>query len=117
MTTPVTYSRGAAEQSLLTTELNALANDALALGSEITLADAGYLLADLTLVVTYDTQASSVTESRSGRECTAPCWSAGFSRSGLECRLQPVRRPFRRTGYYRHSNRRAQDRLKPALQP
>ena len=92
MSTPVTQLRGSTEQSLLTTELNSLANDALALSGEITLTDAGYLLADLTLVVTYDTQASSVTESRSGRECrplagvpasAGPGWNAGFSRSGV----------------------------------
>lgn len=53
MSTPVTYLRAAAEQALLGTELNALANDALALGSEAVLADAGYLLADLTLVLSY----------------------------------------------------------------
>lgn len=53
MSTPVTQLRGTTEQALLTTELNSLANDALALSGEITLTDAGYLLADVTLVVTY----------------------------------------------------------------
>ena len=42
-------------QSLLTTELNSLANNALALGSAITLTSAGYPFGQLELVVTYGT--------------------------------------------------------------
>ena len=40
-------------QSLLTTELNSLANNALALGSAITLTSAGYLMGEVELVVTF----------------------------------------------------------------
>lgn len=40
-------------QSLLTTELDSLANNALALGSAVTLTSAGYLFGEVELVVTY----------------------------------------------------------------
>jgi hypothetical protein len=51
MSTTITQLRGSTEQTLLSTELNTLANNTLVLGSAITLTDAGYLLADITLVV------------------------------------------------------------------
>jgi len=46
--------RGTAE-TLLTTELNSLANNSLAIGSAVTLTSAGMLWADLELVVSYGT--------------------------------------------------------------
>jgi hypothetical protein len=48
-------------QSLLTTELNSLANNSLAIGSAITLTSTGYLLGEVELVVTYGTNPTAST--------------------------------------------------------
>ena len=54
MATTTTYLGGSIS-SVLTTELNSLANNGTALGSAYTMSPAGYILAELELVVTYGT--------------------------------------------------------------
>lgn len=53
MATTNKYLRGSTEESLLTTGLNSLANNGLAVSGAITITDSGHILADVTLVVTY----------------------------------------------------------------
>lgn len=53
MATVTTWKRGTTVETPLSTGLNSLANNGLALSSAVTLTDAGYLLADVELVVTF----------------------------------------------------------------
>lgn len=61
MSTTNKYLRGSTEESILTTGLNSLANNALAISGAITITDTGHMLADVCLVVTFGTNPTADT--------------------------------------------------------